>query len=227
MALRGAAALAMWWNLAADVRAEFEHWHSHEHFPERLALPGFLRATRWTDADGGAGVFVMYELATHEVLASPGYVARLNAPTPWSARMMPHHRGMVRTQCRVLESHGAAVARHAATVRLAPRTAADAGPLRAHLAALYGALVMRPGLLGAHLLQHAAPALAPTTEQKIRGGDAAADWIVVVTGYDLAALDALLVGELGDAALAVAGAAPATQRGRYALSASGVPGDFP
>ena len=20
---------------------EFEHWHSHEHFPERLALPGF------------------------------------------------------------------------------------------------------------------------------------------------------------------------------------------
>ena len=86
---------------------------------------------------------------------------------------------------------------------------------------------MRPGLLGAHLLQHEAPALAPTTEQKIRGGDAAADWIVVVTGYDLAALDALLVGELGDAALAVAGAAPATQRGRYALSASGVPGDFP
>ena len=112
-------------------------------------------------------------------------------------------------------------------MRLAPRTAADAAPLRAHLAALYGALVMRPGLMGAHLLQHAAPALAPTTEQKIRGGDVAADWIVVVTGYDLAALDALLVGELGDAALAVAGAAPATQRGRYALSASGVPGDFP
>ena len=160
MALRGTAALAMWWDVAAHVRAEFEHWHSHEHFPERLALPGFLRATRWSDARGGEGIFVMYELAAHDVLSSPAYVARLNAPTPWSARMMPHHRGMVRTQCRVLESRGIAVARHAATVRFAPRKATDAARLRAHLAAFLAALVMQPGLTGAHLLQHEAPALA-------------------------------------------------------------------
>jgi hypothetical protein len=226
MALRGTAALAMWWDVAADVRAEFEHWHSHEHFPERLALPGFLRATRWSDARGGEGIFVMYELAAHDVLSSPAYVARLNAPTLWSKRMMPHHRGMVRTQCRVLESRGIAVARHAATVRLAPRNATGAARLRAHLAALHGALVMQPGLTGAHLLQHVAPALAQTTEQKIRGGDAAADWIVVMTGYDPAALEALFEGELGDGALAAAGASAATQRGLYALSASGVPGDL-
>ena len=120
MALRGAAALAMWWNVAAEVRAEFEHWHSHEHFPERLALPGFLRASRWTDAHGGEGVFVMYELATHTVLASPEYVARLNAPTPWSARMMPHHRNMNRAQCRVLASAGGVVAGHVLTLRFSP-----------------------------------------------------------------------------------------------------------
>ena len=102
MALRGAAALAMWWNVADDVRAEWDDWHSHEHFPERLALPGFLRATRWRDAGGGEGVFMMYELADHDVLASPAYVARLNAPTPWSTRMMPQHRDMVRAQCHVV-----------------------------------------------------------------------------------------------------------------------------
>ncbi len=226
MALRGAAALAMWWNVADDVRAEWDDWHSHEHFPERLALPGFLRATRWRDARGGEGVFMMYELADHDVLASPAYVARLNAPTPWSTRMMPQHRDMVRAQCRLLASRGAAVAGHAATVRLAPRAAADAAALQASLAALFSELVMRPGLSGAHLLQHDAPALAQTTEQRIRGGDAAAEWIVVVTGYDAATLESLLDADLGDAGLAARGAAPAAQRGLYALSLSAVAGDL-
>ena len=123
MALRGAAALAMWWNVADDVRAEWDDWHSHEHFPERLALPGFLRATRWRDARGGEGVFMMYELADHDVLASPAYVARLNAPTPWSTRMLPEHRDMVRAQCRVLASRGARRTVAAWPATAAPRLA--------------------------------------------------------------------------------------------------------
>ena len=108
MLLLGKAALAMWWDMAPEMRAEFEDWHSHEHFPERLAIPGFRRGQRWRSATGGDGVFVMYELEGHEVLSSPHYLARLNAPTPWSTSMMPHHRNMVRSQSRVLESCGGA-----------------------------------------------------------------------------------------------------------------------
>ena len=81
MSLLGKACLAMWWDIAPDVRAEFEHWHSHEHFPERLGLPGFHRASRWTSASGGEGIFVMYELASYETLSSPDYLASLNAPS--------------------------------------------------------------------------------------------------------------------------------------------------
>src|SRR4030095_7801026 len=99
---------------------EFEHWHTHEHFPERLGIPGFRRATRWTSADGGEGIFVMYELEGYEVLASSAYGARLNSPTPWSTRLMQDHRTMVRSQCRLLESFGINPARHALTVRLSP-----------------------------------------------------------------------------------------------------------
>ena len=55
MSLHGKAALAMWWDMSASRRAEFEHWHTHEHFPERLGIPGFNRATRWTSADGDEG----------------------------------------------------------------------------------------------------------------------------------------------------------------------------
>ena len=116
MALLGEAALAMWWDMAPDMRAEFEHWHSHEHFPERLALPGFLRATRWAAADGGEGFFILYELQEHGALSSPEYLARLNAPTPWSTRLMPHHRNMVRSQCHVVATRGGAVARSRSTV---------------------------------------------------------------------------------------------------------------
>ena len=53
MALWGNAVLAMWWEVSAEDRAELEHWHAHEHFPERLGLPGFRRASRWTAVDDG------------------------------------------------------------------------------------------------------------------------------------------------------------------------------
>src|SRR6185295_3482083 len=52
MSLLGKAALAMWWDMSTSRRPEFEHWHTHEHFPERLGILGFHRATRWTSADG-------------------------------------------------------------------------------------------------------------------------------------------------------------------------------
>lgn len=38
MALLGQAALAMWWDMAPDMDAEFQRWHSHEHLRERLAI---------------------------------------------------------------------------------------------------------------------------------------------------------------------------------------------
>jgi hypothetical protein len=226
MALMGQAALAMWWDMAADMRAEFEHWHTHEHFPERLGIPGFRRATRWRDARGGEGVFVLYELQSHDVLSSPPYLERLNAPSPWSARMMPHHRRMVRSQCRVLATHGGAVARHALTVRLSPRQDTDEAGLRAGLQSLLRELPGRSGLGGAHLLRHEAPGIATTTEQKIRGGDGWADWVLVVTGYELDTVEALAGGELGESACAALGAAPGPVTGLYTLAYSATPTDL-
>ena len=220
MALLGDAALAMWWDMAPELRAEFEHWHSHEHFPERLALPGFLRASRWAAADGGEGFFILYELREHAALSSPEYLARLNAPTPWSTRLMPHHRNMVRSQTRVLHSHGAGVARHAMTVRLSPR-AGESQRLQTALRAWAEQLPLRAGLGGAHLLRTDTPAIAPTTEQKIRGNaDRSADWVFVVCGYELAVLQALRDEALAPAALEALGAEPGAAASCYTLSLS-------
>ena len=224
MALLGKAVLAMWWNVSAESRTELEHWHAHEHFPERLALPGFRRASRWTAVDGSDGFFVMYELEDHTVLASAPYVARLNAPSAWSTRMMPLHRGMVRSQCKVVHSHGAVTARHALTIHL---SALDAQALQRRFGELAASVPQQPGLVGLHLLRHEAPALAATTEQQIRGNaDRAADWVVVACGYDLAALRSLEATELGEAALHALGVAPGAERRCYGLAYSATPPDI-
>jgi len=227
MSLLGEAALAMWWDITGETRVEFEHWHSHEHFPERLAIPGFLRASRWSSADGGEGFFVLYELADYGVLASPGYLARLNAPSPWSARMMPQHRNMVRSQCRVLASHGAVLSREVLTIRLAP-AAGRADDLRSALLTLAQGLVQRPGISGMHLLAHEKPPIAVTEEQRMRGlRDEAADWIVLLSAYDSADLRAVAAAELSGGALERIGAAAGTRAEVHTLRASAQPGETP
>jgi hypothetical protein len=226
MPLLGQAAVAMWWDIAADHRAEFEDWHSHEHFPERLGIPGFRRATRWASASGGEGYFVMYELEQYETLSSSPYLARLNAPTPWSMKMMPRHRSMVRSQCRVLESHGGGVAGALLTIRLSP-AGGQSDLLRVNLRHRLQALPTRAGLTAAHLLHTQTPPTASTTEQKIRGGaDRVADWVVLVSGYEKAVLQELAGNELGPASLLSDGAAEDQTVGLYRLSYTMTPNEL-
>lgn len=221
----GAAALAMWWDMAPAMRDEFEHWHSHEHFPERLALPGFRRASRWSDADGGEGFFVLYEVQDLQALASPEYLARLNAPTPWSRAMMPHHRNMVRSPSTVLFSRGSAIAAHAVTVRFSAAPGREES-LAGHLRGLVEELAARKGMAGAHVLRNESLSIAPTTEQRIRGlADRPADWILLATGYGPPAVRQLAGAELSVASLQAHGAAPAAAIGHHALRMSAVAED--
>jgi hypothetical protein len=226
MPLLGKAAVGMWWDIATRDRVEFEDWHSHEHFPERMGIPGFRRATRWASASGDEGYFVMYELDEYETLSSPAYFARLNAPTPWSVKMMPKHRNMVRSQCRVLESFGGGIAGSLLTIRLSPEPGRDEA-LRSDLRQRLQALPARAGLTAAHLLQTQTPPAALTTEQKIRGGaDRVADWVVLAVGYDPQVLLDLSTTELSPLALAEAGALPAQTSWLYRLSYTTTPNDF-
>jgi hypothetical protein len=219
MSLLGTGALAMWWDVAPDMRSEFEHWHSHEHLPERMSVPGFRRGSRWTDAMGGEGFFVLYELESYEILTSTQYLEHLNNPTPWSVKIMPHHRGMVRSQCRVLESFGGGVARSIASLRISPEPS-HTERLRSRLREVLRAIPARTGLTGGHLLLTETPDMATTREQKLRRPDSVADWIVLVSGYDTKAIRDLVDVELGAMALATAGARAGATTGMYNLSYS-------
>jgi hypothetical protein len=226
MALLGTGALAMWWDMAPAMKQEFEDWHSHEHFPERLGIPGFRRSSRWTNAQGGEGVFVCYELESYAVLSSQPYLERLNAPSPWSVKLMPHHRHMVRSQSQVLESRGGLSARQAMTVRLAPAAGREA-ELRAALKALIDRLASTPGFAGGHLLRHRTPDIPQTTEQKIRGAaDRVADWVLVICAYDADALQQASRAELSPEALVRCGADAAMQADIYSLSYAALASDM-
>ena len=191
----GRAAVAIWCEVAPEMREEFDDWHAHEHMPERLSIPGFLRGSRWVGADG---YFMLYEVRDEAVLTGAHYLERLNNPTPWSRKMMPHHRNMVRGLCRVEAGNGRALAQALATVRLAERPALPDPSRR--------------GLVAAHALRNIAHASAQTTEQKLRGGDQAPDWAALVIGYDFDAVTA--AGE----ALVRPGAIAATYRLAYVLT---------
>jgi hypothetical protein len=226
MSLLGKAAVAMWWSVRPEQRTEFGDWHSHEHFPERMSIPGFRRGSRWTSTTDSEGFFVLYELEHYDVLTSRGYLDRLNAPTPWSTKMMPHHLGMIRSQCRIVASFGGGVATSLATIRLSPNAGREA-TLQTRLSETLGALAQTPGLTGAHLLLTDTPRTsAPTTEQQIRGKDGAADWIVLLSGYDASVVEDMIAGRFSASSLQAAGARENMITGRYRLAFTMTPQDL-
>lgn len=215
----GKAAIAMWWEIASEVKSEFEDWHSHEHMPERLAIPGFLRGSRWVSVDGSNSYFILYETESLDTVTSGPYLERLNNPTPWSRKIMPQHRNMVRSLCRVQSTFGSGLAEAMLTVRFSPKPRTEERLGQWLAVELLRTLPARKGLVAAHLLRDAARSQgAPTTEQKIRGSDTVADWIVLVNGYDANAVRTLAIEELNDAAMAAHGAVPGSIARVYSLA---------
>ena len=212
----GRAAVTIWCDIALDSRAELDHWHAHEHMPERLAIPGFLRGSRWV-ANQGEGYFIFYEASDEEAIIGGAYLQRLNNPTPWSRRMMPHHRNMVRGACRIESTFGAGLGQALLTLRFSPQ-ASKGDALGRWLDAVLASTVVQAGLVAAARLRNIAATDTPlTTEQQLRGGDRPPDWAVLVNGYSADAV-AEVARELNEAALTAHGAAPGGAAALYRLA---------
>src|SRR5262249_13205837 len=131
----------------------------------------------------GPRYMVVYEVESLQTLASEPYLTRLNHPTPWTTRMMPHYRGMMRGLCAVLGSFGFGQGGAAALIRFTPEAPRAAQVHRWLLEEALPAVSQLPGLGSAHLMQGAQTA-AMTNEQRIRGIDRGVDSALVLTGYD-------------------------------------------
>jgi hypothetical protein len=88
--MRGTGFLAIWSDVEAHDLTDYRHWLTREHTTERVTTKGFLASRVFRAArDDINRFFILYELGTPEVLDGEAYLARLNAPTPWSRRIMP------------------------------------------------------------------------------------------------------------------------------------------
>ena len=110
--------LALWNAIANEsVQPEYEKWHSFEHVPERVGLPGFVQATRYRSVTQPLRYFTSYQLRSLDALSTPEYRDVFTNPTPWSVRMRQVLRDFYRLPCQVGGVHGVGSARQLATLQ--------------------------------------------------------------------------------------------------------------
>jgi hypothetical protein len=151
MALKGRAFMAIWHDIASAGEAEYNTWHTRQHMPERLGVPGFLVGRRYVDWSlDHQRWFTLYETRTLEILSSEDYRVRLNNPTNWSNRNQPNFLNFARSACILSASTGRGIGGALATIRLSVKDGglADFEAAAERLAHRIAAL---NGVCGAHL----------------------------------------------------------------------------
>lgn len=176
------AMLAIWSDVTREQETDYLHWLTREHAAERVGLPGFeaMRMFR-ADLPEVCRYLILYDLTTPSVLRSPAYLARLNAPTPWSQRTMPTLRNFARGGGWVRALHGTGSGAHLLPLRL------DQPPGGAE--PLLQALVAEDRISAARLLEvDQEGSGVPTNEKALRGGDGSFPGLLLMEATDAAAL---------------------------------------
>lgn len=182
MPLAGKAFLAIWHDMTPEGDDDFNRWHTREHMPERLGVPGFLTGRRYLAGGVGERYFNLYQGESLDVFASAAYRARLDDPTPWTRANLPHFRATVRGACRVAGSAGTGAGGALATVRFALADPAG-GVDGAAAAGLARKLLDLDGVTGAHLgVAVRAVTDVETGERALRDGEQGFDAVLLVEG---------------------------------------------
>ncbi|MEA2893613.1 MAG: hypothetical protein QOI05_4406 [Bradyrhizobium sp.] len=211
--MRGLGFLAIWSDVEQKALTDYRHWLTREHTTERVTTKGFL-AVRVFRAERSdlERFFILYELESPEVLDGPAYMARLNAPTPWSQRIMPQLGNFVRgggvMAARAGRGEGATIS----ALRLeqlpdAPQRLADA------LAALDGIAAVQIGVTDR------ARTSVPTVEKGMRRQEGFFAGLLIIEALDEASLRGALRAAAELAPQTIPGGEPEIYRGIFALDA--------
>ena len=159
--------LAIWNDCAPGREAEFEEWYQHEHFHERIAVPGFLLGRRFEVVTGSPRYFCFYLTQSADVLKSPAYLQRLDNPTPMTRKIMSDaFRDMSRTVCHRVVRIGVMQGSAAVTLRFSQPV--EVNVLRRALEAV----AMDKAVACAEAWIAADAATIPVSEEeRLRGGD--------------------------------------------------------
>jgi hypothetical protein len=200
--MRGEGFLAIWSDVERSNLTDYRHWLTREHTTERVTTDGFLgnRVFRAIRADIER-FFILYELQTPEVLDGPAYLARLNAPSPWSQRIMPQLGNFVRGGGKVTARAGRGEGSTIVALRLerlpeSPQRLAD------DIAALDGIAAVQIGATDI------ARTSVPTVEKGMRKDEGVFAGLLLIEALDESSLRAAacraaemapdVVGDVGD-----------------------------
>src|SRR5882757_9608496 len=210
MMMRGAGFLAIWSDVEKASLTDYRHWLTREHTTERVTTKGFLacRVFRAARADIER-FFILYELETPEVLDGPAYLARLNAPTPWSQRIMPQLGNFIRGGGVMAARAGGSTIAALRIEQLpeAPQQLADA------LVALDGIAAVQIGATDQ------ARTSVPTVEKGMRQNEGFFAGLLIIEALDEASLRSALRAAAEIAPQSIPGGEGEIYRGMFALDA--------
>ena len=196
MALTGDAFLAIWHDIEPASQDEYMEWHTREHMPERVSIPGFRAGKRLINHG-----LARYRYATIytgddvEVFRSPAYLERLNNPTDWTLKVQPAFRNFLRVACLRLASRGTGEGGAVATLRCDFADGGGETALRAGADALADAVLRLRGVCCAHVAV-ARPEVSAVrtreTELRPEMGEKGFDALVIAEGSGLPELEAVL-----------------------------------
>ncbi|MFZ2102448.1 MAG: hypothetical protein WAU86_17975 [Oricola sp.] len=195
MSLPGKAFLAMWHDIAPEAWTEYMEWHTREHMPERLSIPGFLVGKRLVNHNVERYRYgTIYTGRDVEVFRSTAYLERLNNPTEWSSKVQPYFRNFLRVACERIASAGHGDGGALATIRFDLRDGAHeklvagAEALCQSLLEVVGAAVVSIGVARDEVSE------IKTRETEMRPGmsEEGFDVVVLVEGSGLPELEASL-----------------------------------
>ena len=98
--------VVIWNDIKEEMRDEFVQWHSIEHLPERVSIPGFISGQRWYGEHASPQYLTTYVTQNTGVLTSDAYVQRLNNPTPWTLKTVAAFCNTCRAAGEVIWEHG-------------------------------------------------------------------------------------------------------------------------
>ena len=184
MSLAGDGVIAIWQDLVPEAREDYYEWHSREHMPERLSIPGFRRARRFVAVVGGPEFYTLYEADSHDDVRGRAYLERLNAPTEWTRKIMPAFRNMARAVCRVAYSGGVGEGGFMLTQRFSLPCDRRQEVVARLCGSVLPLLTGLPGVYGVHLcLGDESASAVETFEKKFRDAeDLTPPYVVMIEG---------------------------------------------
>lgn len=213
--LAGQAVMVNWSDVAVENRPAYYQWHGPEHMVGRVGIPGFRRGRRYLAVRANRDFLVLYEVDDISVLTGQDYMAKANHPSPLTRRTTKLIRNSARALAKVKLSLGIGQGGFMLTLRFDAREGREDQLGRYLMDEALPRVADMAGIVGAHLC--VADQTASTVVPVERQGrpTTVPNWIVLIEGISLEAIESACDAQLPKAALYKDGGTAAVERDTY------------